>query len=244
MIKPQFPKFRISELIQFNHDAVTICKSNGVPELPMAELMYNLQQATAALDNTFKLEQGSAISAEIIQADARRDTAITGIRLIANSFTYHFDPSLQLAGEAIVKSIDKYGDTIQRLNYQAETSTITSITDSWINDVRLNKAINDLKLADWANELKLANDKFNQLFMARVEEKGNTQKAQTLELRHAAIENYRVLATNIEAYRTITSNGSYTPIINQLNELTNKYNALVNTRSVHARVKLDAASNN
>lgn len=229
--KIHYPKLRTSELLQFIYDAIEVCNNNDVTKLQVSNKITELLNANKQLDSSFKIDQSSAISSELVELDQRRDACITGIRLNAESWSYHFDPSRAKNANLILKSIDKYGSGITRFNYQAETSIVSSIMDGWSTNNELSEAMNSLQLSAWAAELKLTNDLFNKAYIDRINEKSqNIQSSSSLELRQVVITYYKDLCSNIEARSTL-SLGSYDTVISQLNILTTKYNQLVDNRS-------------
>lgn len=228
--KPHFTKFRISETLQFMTDGLSICEKYQPNQLQFTEKVTVLRNTTQTLNSSFKVDQGSSISAEIIALDQRRDLCFTGIHLCVDAFSYHFIPDIRNAASLILNSIDKYGKNITQLNYQAETSTLKSIIDSWTNDIRLTNALEALNISSWVTELKTVNEQFNKAYLSRVEEKALVPKANTLELRKKTIAAFRDLINNIEARATIALKGEYNPLISELNTLIGKYNSLVDVR--------------
>ncbi len=229
--KAHFPKFRVSELLQYFNDALSICDKNNPVQLQITDKVEIARASVVALEGTFKLDQASALSAELLALDQRRDACLTGIRMFADACTYHFDAAKLTAATSIVTSIDKYGKNLVRMNYQAETSTIKSITDSWINDSKLASALELLQLNDWVAELKLSNELFNKAYLARVEEKSVAPQTNSgIELRKLAVDAFRELTNNIYARATLTP-VIYDALISQLNVLTDKYNQLVDSRA-------------
>jgi hypothetical protein len=235
--KPLFQKFRIGELVQFLYDVLGICDKNKPEVLLITAQVTSTRTSAKELDNNFKLDQGSSLSSVLVTEDQRRDRALIGIHSCIEGYTYHFDTTIREAAILLLASIEKYGSNIQQQNYQAETSSVNSILESWTTDSKLAAALVTLKMVDWAAELKTANTLFNGTYLLRVEEKGEAPSADTFELRKAAIARYRELVNEISAQTTIVKNTTYDKVTNELNVLIHSYNMLVANRGSDDKTK-------
>lgn len=187
--KIHYQKLRTNELLQFIFDVTEVCNSNDVTKTQVNNLVTELLNANIKLEACYKIDQNNVISSELVELDQRRDACITGIRLNAESWSYHFDPTLAKYATIILKSIDKYGSGITRFNYLAETSIVSSIMDGWSTNDELMEAMNSLQLSEWAAELKHTNDLFNKTYIARISEKSqHIQSSTSLELRQLVIK--------------------------------------------------------
>lgn len=242
--KPHFKKFRISELIQYLFDVTTVCTNADAEQLQISEQVSATLLVAQKLNSAFNSPQGSQISSEIIDLDLRRDNCLVGIRTCAEGLTYHFDETIRNAALAVLKSIDSYGSGLTRLNYQAETRVIESLSRDWKNDSKLASAMTILNMSVWTTELETANALFNARYLARVgEQAANTQEAAS-NMRKEAIGNYTELANHIEARDRLSKDGIYTSLMNKLDILTNKYNLLVDSRKSSSKEKEDTSSTN
>ena len=190
-----------------------------------------LQAATAPLDELFAKERGNLITPELEALDARRDAAITGIRMLAEAQTYHYDPVSAKAGEQVVAAIDKYGRNLARLNYIAETEVIVSLADDFTTDAELNAAATTINLHDWLKELSTANTLFNTRYLARNTDYAAKPGGNLLQQRETTTAAYRSLAEHITAHATLTPSAAYTKLINEVNTLIDQYNQLISNRS-------------
>jgi hypothetical protein len=229
--KPHLKKFRMSEIIQFLNDVIKLFQKYNPTTLLVVDELTALQAKTAALEAGFKLESGSVISDELVQLDGRRDDCLIGIKLSAEAYSHHFDAAYKTAAESILNSMAKYGSELTKLNYQAETSTISSLIDEWSKNATLTKAFTKLALVAWGTQLKTLNDQFNTRYLARVSEQGAAVHTDNLVLRDYARQAYVTLITNTEARATLNKAGLYTPLLNDLSVLIKKYNLLVDARA-------------
>jgi hypothetical protein len=234
---PVLSRFRVSELLQFVYDVLSICAKHGTEKLQITPKVEALKADTSVLDTAFKASNGSSISEKIIAFDQQRDDCLTGIRSVANGFTYHFDNEISQAAQIILNSIDKYGKNIARLNYQSETSTINSLVNDWENDSKLKATLARLTLTEWVAKLKVLNNEFNNLYLSRVSEKAGEPQEVASECRLTVIESYKRLVKNIEARAEIDETKQFLPLITELNALVDKYNVLVNTRMAKSKAE-------
>jgi hypothetical protein len=108
---------------------------NECTELDPATLQIGAQVTDLAtqvqtIDNLYKPVTGRDITPELAILDARRDSAIIGIRSLAESYTHHFDPEKKLPVEAIL-AIEHYGSKIYLKNYVEETTAIQAIVSDF-----------------------------------------------------------------------------------------------------------------
>ena len=228
-----YPKLRNNEFIQFIKLLVEILNSNDPEILKVKAQCDDLSALLATLSALFKPDLGSAITQELQEIDARRDTAMTGIEMQIKTFTYYFEAEKREAANLLGSSLTTYGSGISRMNYQAETSTLTSIIQKWESDADLSAALTTLGLTAWLTELKFANILFQERYIARLKDDANSPEEKTIELRKDIIQSYRTLLAHLQAHATLSTDNSYDPVINQTNQLIEQYNKLVAARGTN-----------
>lgn len=226
----QYPKLRNNEFVQFFKLLVDIINSNDAEVLKVKSQLDELADLLASLNAIFKPEPGSAITRELQEIDARRDAAIRGIEMKIKSLSYHFEPKKKSAAQILSNSLSAYGSSISRMNYQAETSTITSIIKKWEGDNKLISSLEILNLTNWVLELKIANNLFEERYIARLKEDAEEPEQKTIDLRKQIIKSYRNLTAHLQSHATLSGNDSYEDVISQINQLIEQYNKLVATR--------------
>lgn len=125
-----------------------------------------------------------------------------------------------------------YGSGIARLNYQAETATLNNLIRDWEGKPELITAISEFNLGEWMAELKTANEEFNTKYLSRTQEYGDASP-ETIKLKREEVNvAYYALRDRIDALHLLveTPPSPYVTIINQLNALTDQYNALLVNR--------------
>jgi len=225
-----YRKLRNNEFIQFIKLLGEILNSNDPEVLKVKDQSDDLAALLATLSVLFKPELGSSITKELEEIDARRDTAITGIEMLIKTFTYYFEADKREAAILLESSLTLYGSGISRLNYQAETSTITSIIQKWESDTNLRAALTTLGLTAWLAELKAANTLFEERYIARLKEEANSPEEKSIDLRKQIIQSYRTLLAHLQAHATLSTDNSYDAVVQQINQLIEEYNRLVAAR--------------
>ena len=172
----------------------------------------------------------SSYSPEIQALDTLRDSYFKGIYQVINGFTKHFDLRTRQAATLLSKNIKLYGPEINKLNYQAETSVIDSMTKDWENKPELADAITLLNLRDWRDEIKRKNTEFDTLYTQRTQEYGGRTQDKLKNKREEVAQAYQVLVDNLNARNTLDDTGKYTKVTNELNALSDQYTNMLHTR--------------
>lgn len=230
-------RFRNTELLQFNHDALSIVLANDPAALKVTDQYNALQTVNETLKTLFITDRGNAITEEIIALDLRRDNAINGMMAYAQSSTYHFDATTNQAATVLNNYFGTYGSGLARQNYASETASLSNILSDLTNKPNLSAAAATLLLGDWLLELGTANTIFNQKYLARTTAYGaeslETMKAKRLE----AANTFYDLRNNIDAYFTINKGAEpFAKATNELNALIAQYNVLLAGRTATAVV--------
>ncbi len=228
---PSFYKFRNSEFIQYQTDLQTIITSYDAQSVQLSDPLAALEAQTTAMDQVYKKQLGSDITKLLEQSDRRRDTAIIGLRAIAEAYTYHYELPQQEAGQLLVDSIRTYGNNIARQNYPTQTTTLRTLLQLWDTDTRYSDAISTLGLNAWVAELEQSNTAFADLYLERNASYAEDSSTSVTILRSETKEAYTVLIDHIKAHALLNASATYEQLIKELNTLTEQYNALVEKRS-------------
>lgn len=230
IIKPLFNFYRASECAQFVSDAVSICSKKDITALGIEKQVNDLSESATKLITSLNLKQGNAITTSINNADNRRDSAFTCFRTMTIAFTNHFDSRKRNVASELLETIDNFGSQITKLNYQAETSTIDALCSRIDSSTDLTTHVEFLGMTDILNEIKSANTQFNATYLSRVEDEASKQGKTASELTKESITLYRALENHINAHQVLNSSEEFTTIVNELNQLIEKYNATIDAR--------------
>jgi hypothetical protein len=228
----EFPilDLRNAELLTYANSSTDLVDGNEPETLKVAPQLNAFKSRVIEAEALFILPRESNYSPEIQALDTRRDTNFRGIRQVISGYTNHYDPQTSAAANLLTKNIKLYGSQITKLNYQAETSVITSMIKDWDDKPELTDAINTLNLKNWSIELKKNNTDFDTLYTQRTKEYGGRTQDKLKNKREEVAQAYRVLIENINARNTLDDTGGYTKVINELNALSDQYTTMLNIR--------------
>ncbi len=241
-IVPAFGLYRNSEYIRYTKNIAEQCNNSNPKLLKIEEQVNKLMAATTPLDDLFMIERGNLLTAELQDMDARRDAALSGLRMVASAYSFHFDEDVRKAAGVLAAGIDKYGTGLVRLNYVAETEVIEGFVADVANNAELAAAITKLGLTNWINELNTANILFNTTYLNRTESYASKPTGSLTELRQVTTVAYNELVAHITAHYTLTPSDGYAKLIARINSLTEQYNRMVNNRSSSDTIEPELAA--
>lgn len=223
------PHLRNANYLQFQKDFLAIISRNNPDVLNLESKYDNLSAKVQELESLFKKALANPMSQELLILDERRDDAFNGIYYAALSYSYHYDAAKKQAADNLLSNIKLYGSGISRLNYQAETATITSLLNDWENKPELTQAIDALGLKEWKDKLASINTEFGTRYLDRTQDYGNATP-ETLKIKREETNTvYYALRDRINAMHLLveTPLSPYSAVINQLNALVAQYNLLL-----------------
>ena len=227
----KLPDLRNASYLQFQKDFLAIISRNDPASLQIETKYNDLSAKVTELENLFKKVLANPITQELLALDTRRDDAVTGIYYTALAYSYHFDATIKQDANALLANITLYGSGIARLNYQAETATITNLINDWESKPELQQAIGTLNLKAWKEELKAINTEFGTKYLDRTQDYGNATPETLKTKREETNAVYYALRDRINALDLLveTPPSPYSTVINQLNALVDQYNLLIAT---------------
>jgi hypothetical protein len=230
MIKTaNFKFYRTNESVEFFTTLAKICVQSQPEQLNIKSQSDDINYHANKLNDNFKNQRGSSITAELMDIDSRRDNGFTCLSTITEGYEYHHDPQKQEAAKSIEAIIDKYGSNITRLNYQAQSGTVRNLVEEL--QINAGDKLGTLGIADVVAELDEINQLFIQRFEDRMKEYALDDTVALGELIKEAIISFRQLTSHIVAHATLNPSESYSNLIKQINELIDTYNNSVKQRS-------------
>ncbi|MES2654695.1 MAG: DUF6261 family protein [Bacteroidota bacterium] len=224
---PKLTNYRNASFIAFLKDVVTISNKFDPTALKITTEIAAINALLVQLDSTYATARANGNTETLESLDARRDAALIGITMVAEAYQKHYDPAISEAGRSISIIIAKYGKRLPWQSYLVETEAIRSMVNTFETEAKAMAAISKLKISDWVLELKNANTEFSALFLVRNQELSEQPDENMRDLRLPATESYKTLIKLVTAYDTLNPNGDYAKILEQVDQLIAKYNALV-----------------
>lgn len=230
ILTPKISKLRNSESVQFFVDVITLCKDNKAGELNLQKPLTDLEKASKTLSTSFKIEQASILTSELIVLDSRRDQAINCLRKLADGYASHHDEAKMKAGKLLLAVIGKYGKAIARMNYQAETGVLTNLATDLKDNAKNAAAVKLLGVGDTVAEMAEANTLFNKTYIDRVGESAAKDMASATDIVVDCKDKFATLVKHIEANAVIAPSEGLETLIRQLNSLIEKFNTMLAMR--------------
>ena len=220
---------RNAEYLQYMKDFAGIINLNDPTKLNIAAKLAAFTAKSQELEDLFKKALANDRTKVILALDERRDNAINGITYFLQAYTYHFEAEKKQNAQKLLANITLYGSGIARQNYQAETATLDNIIRDFAEKPDLAAAVAAFDLASWIDELTTANTQFNEEYLSRTQEYGDANPDTIKSKREEVNGTYYALRDRIDALHTLveTPPSPYTKVLNQLNALTEQYNALL-----------------
>ncbi len=232
MIKAiNLPQLRNSEFLQFANDIINRCELVNQEGLKLIEVVTALKGTTTELEKVYNKDTHSDVTEKLIASDANRDSDLVGIHTVCEGYIYSRDADKVASAKRVLQSIDRYGKSISRLNYQAETTVVDAIISDWKADKQLTQDLNKLHLTDWVSLFGIENDTFGHLYQARVDDKLDSVGDSFTELRSGVIIAYRTLCDTIFAYSVINKNEHYQKLADAINLIISDYQAILDRRT-------------
>ena len=226
--KPNFSYLKQSESLQYLSDIAKLCQQSNIAAI--AAPLQKLVDHNSELSQTFKQDKGSDLTKLLIKYDQRRDDAIVCIRMTTLAYGNHYNTNKRQAATQVLKTIDRYGKSLHRMNYQAETSTLFNLYED-LKSASLAPAVELLNMTDVLDEMNNSNTLFNETFLNRVQETVATKQIATGHKIQSAIASFRTLLQFITASNIINPSDELDNLLKQINVLTIKYNNMVKTRA-------------
>lgn len=230
---PALRQMRNGLFIRYMKQVVSKCESSNAAALLIRPQVEELAGCFPQFNEQFVLDRRNALTVDLQTLDLRRDRAVTGIRLNAESYTQHYNEDNVRAAKLLVVAIDKHGKNLARLPYNLETELIESLVSDCTKNPAVAAAVETLGLREWVKELDTANVAFNEMFLGRSDTNAAQPQSKLPELRVVATEKYRALANHIFARMVIAPSAAYGTLVDKLNDLTKEYNQLVNNRNAN-----------
>lgn len=228
-----YPPDRLLRKAEFLHcykQIIEICRGHTlVPSI--TEALAALELVLTSLTGRISYLRRTPLTDALEALERRRDMALSGLHLLANSCSRHYEPSIAEAGRTLLEGINHFGKKLTLLNYMAKTEVVAALVSRLNGSGPLAEAANVLPLVkDWAQELWLVNEAFNETFINRSQIRAEQPTQTFTELRPSINEAYRLLADRIVAQQTLYPSDDMAQLIAELNELVEGYKRVANDR--------------
>lgn len=244
-----FKVLRIAEFLQQGKDLSKVISDSDPNALGINKQLEAFSSVFLELEDVFKTSLKNPLTQTLVDLDSKRDDVFMGMCSIVDGYLKHWTPSVVAQAASLVDSINVYGRGLTVLNYQAESSSLSNLIESWEKDTKLTAALTALNLESWKNELKTINNLFIQTYTNRSLEDGKSEAQPKIKaLREQAIAAWnklqRILLGKVEEFEDdATKAPKYNNLVNSINGVLDSYNNLIQLRQGRKAAK-NAAENN
>jgi hypothetical protein len=219
----QLPALRNDEHFQFNTEFRDLVNRFGAHALNITVQFNDYLPLFAQEDEALKKIVKSALTADLQEADRRRDLLFRGMADANRALLRHFDPAVSEAARRLKIVFDTYGN-IAAKPLNEETSAIYNIMQEFNGRYAADAALTGLSL--WAWQLDAANTAFDLLMKERFDETATRTHLVMKQCRAKVDEALRVITERLNA--TVVLQGATPPFdefMLNLNAVIAKYEA-------------------
>lgn len=205
--------------------------------------------AFGLFDKALKTGGASIISDQLVELDAQRDDAYSGLAAQIRAALRHFDPAKAATAKEADLILRKYGNP-NSMPYVQQNGTLHNLIqdleafdagnapsegggDEGGEDILSVAEANRLATIgarEWLDRLKSVNDQFLAAFAERNTAQGNVVTGETKAARQAVDAAYRAVVKRINALAEVNGDADYISVINAVNALIDRQKAVLAAR--------------
>ncbi len=174
------------------------------------------------LESRFNKARNPEITTQLTEIDNLRGNDIICLRMTAQGLSRHFDPAISAAGSLLVETIDLYGNSIYRMNYEEETAILRNLINDLKTRPNLVDALDKLNLKSLVINLEKNNNRFRELYLTRVADKSNEDSTVAEYIKETNLQ-YQALVRTIESIAYLNASDASLNIIAEINTLIQRH---------------------
>ena len=214
--------------------------AEGLPETSVTFLTTGVDTHRAAvdgLDSALKVSTTVPSAKWVMEADAARDFAYSGLYNYVKAMTAHPDASIAAAAEKALAILDKYGNPTAKP--QLEES---GILHNLVQELKAAKEAGDftgLDIEPWLTRLQNAETSFLNATDAKVQEEAAREVGVSKQARLAADDAYRKLVDIVNMLAAMHGDEKFATFIGNVNALVEQQRTKLKTRATNSAKKED-----
>lgn len=214
--------------------------AEGLPETSVTFLTTGVDTHRAAvdgLDSALKVSTTVPSAKWVMEADAARDFAYSGLYNYVKAMTAHPDASIAAAAEKALAILDKYGNPTAKP--QLEES---GILHNLLQELKAAKEAGDftgLDIEPWLTRLQNAETSFLNATDAKVQEEAAREVGLSKQARQAADDAYRKLVDIVNMLAAMHGDEKFATFIGNVNALVEQQRTKLKTRATNSAKKED-----
>jgi len=223
---------RNGEVMNFFSNVLTVLNETDLEKTGLLVEVTELSVVYDTLRMHYKMERGSRITRSLVELDGARDQYFISLRgLLTHHAQGHPDPTKRAQAELLLKTVESYGTTLHRKNYQEETAGIHSIINTINQGILLTAAVKALHLEAYIEALQTANTEFDEAYLKRNSEYASIPKGKLADLRDRAEEWFEKIVLRINANLLLAKDKTpFEALTSQIDTLVQNYQDVVTRR--------------
>ena len=220
---------RNGEVMNFFSNALTILNEIDLEKTGLLVEVTELSVVYDKLRMHYKMERGSRITRSLVELDGARDQYFISLRgLLTHHAQGHPDPTKRTQAALLLKTVESYGTTLHRKNYQEETAGIHSIINAVNQGILLTAAVKALHLEAYIEALQKTNTEFDEAYLERNSEYASIPKGKLAELRDKAEAWFEKIVLRINANLLLAKDKTlFEALASQVDTLVQNYQDVV-----------------
>lgn len=214
--------------------------AEGLPETSVTFLTTGVDTHRAAvdgLDSALKVSTTVPSAKWVMEADANRDFAYSGLYNYVKAMTAHPDASIAAAAEKALAILDKYGNPTAKP--QLEESGILHNLLQELKAAKEAGDFTDLDIEPWLTRLQNAETSFLNATDAKVQEEAAREVGLSKQARQAADDAYRKLVDIVNMLAAMHGDEKFATFIGNVNALVEQQRTKLKTRATNSAKKED-----
>ncbi len=197
--------------------------------LKLTEITNEFNQQLNKLEEGLVQSRKTGLTDNIVEADQQRDNLFIGFYSLIKGMTYFPNDSIAEMAEEVIIVIEKYDRHINRLAQREETAVLSNLIDD-LKSEAYQQHINDLNLTPWVTAMEEANNRFQELYTQRTEEKAKFVVSLAKTERDQMQKIFTKLCEIINAYAIIEGEENYKSLADKINTEINNVKQRIRTR--------------
>lgn len=214
--------------------------AEGLPETSVTFLTTGVdthKTAVDGLDSALKVSTTVPSAKWVMEADAARDFAYSGLYNYVKAMTAHPDESIAEAAKRALEILEKYGNPTAKP--QLEESGILYNLLQELNEAKEAGDFTDLDIEPWLTRLENAETSFLNATDAKVQEEAAREVGLSKQARQAADDAYRKLVDIVNMLAAMHGDEKFATFIGNVNALVEQQRAKLKTRATNSAKKED-----
>lgn len=218
---------RNGEHYQFFSSLDKLIVKTGVAVLGIDALYPEFKPLLEDETEAFNVVKESAVTDELADSDAYRDSTFRGLVNAVKSNLTHFNPDVKKASLNLMPVFNLLGN-ITKETYIEETADIRDFCKKLLGEFLADTTAAGLK--EWVIQLQKDNDNFEELQNTRFTEASVKTQLRMKQVRKQIDTVYQQIVKRINALIIVNGEAAYKDFVNELNERIASYNLTLSVR--------------